>query len=294
VRQETQATTRATRPPARARIVLVLLALGLVLVVLRAPVLLFALTDPFRHGSNGGTLQVPASVTDDAVGAVHFEPRAPQQGPTVEETDGASEGRWGASPVRPEASGLLLQEIRGGWRVEAGGEEAAALAVIAAHAWADARTTTSPGSSGGAVVTVEAVERPGALHAVVTVLVSDASGLSRLAFPFTFEADGPRLAGAPWSLPPPAVERSPLGGTSIADPVLIEAARRALETIGISADRLAAVEATDGWPFIARLDDETAGHPWLRWHLDRFVVSGLPLHRSEEYTRAPTLRGVGP
>jgi len=295
MRRETPAPSPVSRSRARSRIGLVALAIPvvLVLITIRTPVALFALADPFRSGPTGEGGGSAGSVTGDVADGIP-DGRSPHPGTIVSETVSASDGRWGASPIRPGDSGLLLEEIRGGWRVEAGGEEAAALAVIAAHDWADARTTASDGSSGGAIVVVEAVERPGALHAVVTLLIRTASELHRLAFPITFGADGPVLAGTPWPLPPPSASMLPLTGAAIGDPELLAAARRALEAVGISGDRLIAVEATDGWPFIARLDDEAAGHPWLRWHLDRFVVSGLPLHRSGEFTTGTTLRGVEP
>lgn len=200
-------------------------------------------------------------------------------------------GRWGNAPDRPGGLGLLLEEYRGGWRVEGGTEEAAALAVIAAHAWADVRRRTSgtaPGSADeeatGTVVAVEAVERPGAHHAVVTVLVAPdgaVGALHRIAIPLMMGPAGPSLAGAPWSLPAPDVRSTPSVGTPIADPELIASARRALDAAGLPGDRLVTLEATDGWPFIARLDDGDAAHPWLRWHLDRFVIAGLPLARTE-------------
>jgi hypothetical protein len=178
--------------------------------------------------------------------------------------------------------------MRGGWRVESGNEEAAALAVIAAHAWADARrpdTTSSigDGPATGAIVVVEAVERPGAHHAVVTVLVAPdgaAGPLHRIAVPVVIGALGPVLAGIPWLLPAPVLDTRTIVGTPVGDPELIASARRALDVVGLPGDRLVALEATDGWPFIARLDDAAGAHPWLRWHLDRFVVTGLPLVRT--------------
>jgi len=196
-------------------------------------------------------------------------------------TSDVPEGRWGAPPARPATTALLLEELRGGWRVEPGVEEAAALAVLAAHAWADAhevRAGAEPTGRTGAIVTVEAVERPGAHHAVVTLLVVREDGPHRIAVPVLMGAGGPRLAGGPWSLPAPHTGRVDLRGTPTGDADLLAAARRALEEVGIPGERLAALEVTEGWPFIARLDDDSVGHPWLRWHLDRFVVAGLPLN----------------
>lgn len=202
---------------------------------------------------------------------------------------GAPTGRWGSPGERPPVPGLRVEELRGGWRVEAGAEEAAALGVIAGHAWAhaDAATGRAPGATGavpgadaGAVVTLEAVERPGTGHAVVTVLVATTERVQRLAVPVTFGATGPVIAGPPWVLPSPSTDAEVLTGTPIGDEVLIAAAREALDLAGFDASRLVALEVTDGWPFIARLADDREGHPWLRWHLDRFVVTGLPLDRA--------------
>jgi hypothetical protein len=209
------------------------------------------------------------------------------------------EGRWGAPPVRPATGAILLEEWRAGWRVEPGVEEAAALAVIAAHAWADARAMHAGGSGSvgagalGTIVTVEAVERPGALHAVVTLLVADADELHRIAVPVLLGTMGPRLAGPAWSLPAPRSDAIDLRGTPTGDTDLLDAARRALEGIGIPGERLVALEVTDGWPFIARLDGHGAGHPWLRWHLDRFVVAGLPLNAGGQEYRLATPEGGG-
>jgi len=220
------------------------------------------------------------------------------RGDDEQEGDGGSPGRWGTPAPRPDTTSIMLEELRGGWRIQGGIEEAAALAVVAGHAWAEstarsgpqgARRTSGVGDEGGAsmdtaatgvtgtVVTVEAVERPGALHAVVTLLVAADGALHRLAVPVLLDADGPSLAGPAWTLPAPDAAPRTVIGMPIGDIVLLEAARSALETVGIDGERLVALEATDGWPFIARLDDDTTGHPWLRWHLDRFVVAGLPL-----------------
>lgn len=277
------------------RLLVVMLSVTLVAVVLRSPQSVLSIvgapapTDRHDAGGRAAPVPMPGDIAVDTVprsvtGASGGGHDIADRSITALRGDGA-DGRSGASQVRPGGLDILLEELRGGWRVEAGAEEAAALAVIAAHAWADARdasgsasgTSRRSGTGQGVIVTVEAVERPAALHAVVTLLVVVGHDLHRIAVPIAFGATGPALAGAPWSLPPPTALPSDLSGTAIDDPELIDAARRALEAVGIDGQDLVALEATSGWPFVARLADDTRGHPWLRWHLDRFVVSGLPL-----------------
>lgn len=189
---------------------------------------------------------------------------------------------------------LRLEEVRGGWRMEAGVEEAMALASVSGHLWARSHLTAQGGSVDAApVVVVEAVERPGTDDVVVTLLIAPlahadrstgaaTSELIRLGVPVRLGPEGAALAGAPWRLPAPRLGLLPqeLQGSAVVDTLLLDAARHALERVGIDGRRLTALEATDGWPFIARLDDtaQGTGHPWLRWHVDRFVVAGLPLH----------------
>ena len=292
--------THPTRSPAPAgarrrwrRVAVIVLAVALATVVLRSPLSVLTLIGTASPQDPPVPDDGPLDSVDDIV------PRRAGDGgdPTIaaegSPSGDVSDGRWGAAPVRPGGLDIMLEELRGGWRVEGGAEEAAALGVIAAHAWADARSGRTAVSDAGAVsgtglgarseeragaiVTVEAVERPGALHAVVTLLVADGRGLHRIAVPIVFAAEGPAVAGEPWRLPAPVVTEPDVVGDAVDDPELLAAARSALETIGIPGGRLLALEATDGWPFIARLDDEMDGDPWLRWHLDRFVVSGLPL-----------------
>ena len=278
----------------RQRRVLLLLALGLLLTVsvLRSPLDVLALltpraTDPGEQDAHSmsrveGDVATRSDVEAGGTPATDAGPGTAQAAPdsTQEHADGHADGRWGAPGSRPTAS-LFLEELRGGWRVESGIDEATALAVVAGHAWAARRglVTRGPGGSGGAIVTVEAVERPGALHGVVTLLIASESPLvlTRLAVPVHLTPGGPAVAGAPWPLPSPTLTDRPLPGTPIGDEQLLAAARQALERIGIPGERMVALETTDGWPFIARLDDDTDGHPWLRWHVDRFVVAGLPL-----------------
>jgi hypothetical protein len=208
--------------------------------------------------------------TQDARGAREAGPGVPAQ-------DG---------PARPVLDGLVLREVRGGWRVAPGVEEAAALALLVGHAWRPASPAGGDdvgGTSQLRIVVIEAVEQPGPGAAVITLLIAP-EGLTggatvhRVAVPVLIGEDGAALGGSPWELPPPVHGRRELSGAATDDPDLLRSARLALDAVGLDGSSLIALEATDGWPFIART---VAGpHPWLRWHVDRFVVTGLPLHRA--------------
>lgn len=273
----------------RRRRLMVLMGLALVAVVLRSPLSVLTVLGAPESDARPVAGSDPLHFPEPSDAVIATVPR----GASTAATDGREPSR---TPIGLDAPDVMVEEFRGGWRVEAGAEEAAALAVITAHAWADARsappsatefavgTDVGAGPStgvrmngSGAIVAIEAVERPGALYAVVTLLVAIGPDTHRIAVPVSFGPDGPAVAGPPWPLPAPSATARTLTGTPIGDPELIDAARRALEMVGIPGGRLVSLEATDGWPFIARLDDATEGHPWLRWHLDRFVVSGLPL-----------------
>ena len=267
-------------------------ALGLLLVVaalavLRAPELVLG---PFTDG--GG----PSATTPDGAPATPGT-SGDADGPPDGDGTAAAGPTSSAAPATPPAEGssaglpstgstgrpTVVAQTRGGWRSEAGAGEAAALAVQAAHRWPDpdgAVGAVEGQARPGRVVTVEAVERPGGRHAVVTLLVTTAGRLGRFAVPVRFGDDGPVLAGPAWPLPAPALTTAPISGEATGDTVLLAAARRALGAAGIDGARMTALEVTDGWPFIARLDD--GGAAWLRWHLDRFVVAGLPLARAGE------------
>lgn len=220
-------------------------------------------------------------------------------------TDGSAAPTTAAVPGDGPGSGLHVVEVRGAWRDGEDLGTAVALAVLAgtAHVAADSPRGAVP------AVAVEAVERPGSGAVVVTLLLApppsggtDAvpTAATRLAVPLRLGADGFRLAGTPWRLEgvPMTPEAPP--GRPISDPELIAAARTALDGAGFDGAALRRLDATDGWAFTTRLatDGATAGPaedttdpaagvagPWLRWHVDRFVVAGLPLSRAAGWER---------
>lgn len=263
----------ATSSSGTGRVALIVGAVALLLlVVLRSPAdVLGALMWGVRTSQ-----PADAQTSTEAVGSV--PPGVTTSGGTGSASDADDEGaagRWGATAPRPTTE-LLVEELRGTWRVGPGIEEAVALAVVAAHRWAvDAVTGAGERGGGGVIVTVEAVERPGAHHGVVTLLVAVGPDLHRIAQPVRLDTAAPVLAGPPWRLTAPELRVVEVEGSAIGDAELIAAAGRALTQAGLPGERLTALEVTEGWPFIARLDD--ADDVWLRWHIDRFVVPGLPL-----------------
>jgi hypothetical protein len=301
-------TDRLPRVVASVAIVLVLLSL----VVLDPGRLLTRTFRPEPAPSAPGNVErlASAGMGEMTAGAVDAGPsRTGPLGSGDVESDatGADVDRWGSTSTRPTAdvAALRLEELRGGWRVAAGVEEAMALASISGHLWARSNLTAQGGSVGGTpVVVVEAVERPGTHDVVVTLLIappvaqdrtgtaasdpaggpssSTSSELVRLGVPVRLGPDGAVLAGKPWPLPSPArgLILQELRGSPVVDIELLAAARRALEQVGIDGTRLTMLEATDGWPFIAHLEGTApgTGNPWLRWHVDRFVIAGVPLH----------------
>ena len=237
----------------------------------------------------------PTTPTGGADPAADDGPRSPTPTPVPDAAPGgptsgpAEVARAGDTDAPP--ADLRLVELRGGWRDREDLATAVALAVLVGTAHADA--------VGGTHVAVEAVEQPGPDAAVVTLLVAprrpadpDAPRTVRLAVPVRTGAGGVRVAGDPWTLPGPRLDPDPPTGRPVTDPALVEAATAALTSAGFDASGPVALEATDAWPFIARLDGGTAATGptvvWLRWHLDRFVVAGLPLQSA-----AGTGQGTG-
>ena len=203
-------------------------------------------------------------------------PASPSAGPAPTATPSAPDDD-------PTAGDLRLVELRGGWRDGEDLGTAVALAALVGAAHVDDGGRVAP------QVAVEAVEQPGPDAAVVTLLVrprgtgdGDAAASVRLAVPVRTGATGVRIGGTPWRLPGPRLDPDPPVGRPVTDPALLEAAGDALVRAGFDGAALTALEATDAWPFVAHLEGTARGTApttvWLRWHLDRFVVTGLPLH----------------
>jgi len=293
----------------RLRTVLALLVVLVLLGALRSPAEVLArFRLPGTEAPSLGSVISPEGARYDLVDRDDRD-GDPGQGQARSDVPDEASGVDGPAASAPRNDDVWLQEVRGGWRLEAGVEEAAALAVLAGHAWARALPATdatargvpqAPAERSEPMVVVEAVERPGPFAAVVTLLVAPGGAnddlatltagseqLVRLAVPVLIGSDGATLGGAPWELPPPTASARPLDVTTVTDPDLVRSARRALEAIGIDGERLVTLEATEGWPFVARLDTfgTPAGDPWLRWHLDRFVVAGIPLQRTNGSSR---------
>lgn len=173
-------------------------------------------------------------------------------------------------------AGVRVTEVRGGWRLEDGLETAAAVGLLTATAWAAASVTGDHAPT----VVLEAVESPGPGAAIVTALMVSVGergpGTQRVVVPISVTRDGAVRAGTPWVLPGPALAPYRPEAVAVTDPGLVAAARRALDDVGIDGTSLETLEATEGWAYLTRLSGVGDG-PWLRWHLDRFVVTGVPL-----------------
>jgi hypothetical protein len=292
-----------------------------VLALLLRPAAPTPITDPLAHelapaegdgsparfpGTAPGTTRAP----DDAPDVT--SPRDPSAGSHGTGADG-TEGEAGtgptASPVPdagsvPEEGGWWSTEQRGNWRLAPGDGATAAIATAVGRAWltevAPRLEVTGIEPAGARTyaehLAVEAVERPAAGAAVVTllavVLYADAehtAEVQRVAVPIAETPDGPRPAGSPWRLPAPDLTVTPLDASPVDDPPLVLEALEALEAAGFGEGRpleVTTLERTDGWPWVAhvRISDTEAGADprwegsvWLRRHLDGFALSGVPL-----------------
>jgi hypothetical protein len=314
--------------PRRARPVLLALASVPWLVVIALLVL------PGRMGS-GDPAPGPAGAADpteatqgDDRRSTAAETRAdtPLAGAEGERQDGGSDGVGdgnGTDTTGPagdvqlpdELLALQGREVRGGWRVAAGPEEAVALAVVAGRAWLtgvepvlELGFDPQPHPNGGYAehLVVESVEQPAADALVVTLVavVLDVGGGSpevrRLAVPLAATSDGPRLAGSPWELPPPVLDQVTLPRETSTDPADLDAARMALASAGLTDLDLVALHRTAGWPVIAEVTTGAADRThevWLRPHLEGFVVSGTTLagaSATEPTSAAASEQGADP
>lgn len=254
-----------------------------------------------------------------AVGAIASGPHlaaigsfgtAPTPGAGPRPTGAAAAARAAApgSVTEPApAATLLVEELRATWRLTGGLEEAAALGVIVARRRALAGR--APGTDDPVFAVLEAIERPAGDAVVVTVLVDvgpvgvaaggapapDAAGMGgppgagtqivRVAVPLVVGDDGPQLAGEPWTLPAPRLAVLAPAATPLDDARLVASARLALVRAGLAPDEDPELGRTSSWPVIATATIDGRPHDvWLRWHLDRFVVAGLPLDRGSART----------
>jgi hypothetical protein len=250
----------------------------------------------------------PDHRADDPIGQTgqHAPPDAPPVDRAAEAPAGnptADAGVAEQAPRQPGPGGDVItlegHERRGRWRVEAGAEEAVALAVVAGRAWltgvepvldlglGPAQQEAGGGGGYAEHLVVEAVEQPAPDAVVVTLVavVLDAEGTSppavrRLAIPVASTPEGPRLAGSPWDLPPPILDRVVLARQTTTDATDLEAARSALAAAGLTELDLVALHRTGGWPVIAEVTTpgtDVTREVWLRRHLGGYVVAGTTL-----------------
>jgi hypothetical protein len=256
-------------------------------------------------GGDEPSFAAPEAGWQDAAGAgAAAEPpdagavaEPPDAGAAAEPPDAAAaEGPPGAD------EDLLLLEQRGRWRVAAGAEEAAALAVVVARAWLTdheprlAIVDLEPPEVGRYAehLVVEAVEATAPELTVVTLLAVLLDGqdeltttVRRVAVPIALDARGARPAGPPWWLPGPDLTPAPPPTRPVEDAADLLAAVEALQAAGyedVTLDRLedlggaaAAATVTARTPDGERLD----GPVVLRRHVDRYVVAGDVLARAE-------------
>ena len=249
----------------------------------------------------------PAAGTDGTAGAeaaTSEHPDAHEETDTRSDTDVQAE--TDELPDDALAQSLRIAELRGDWRVNAGVEEAAALAVVAARAWLTGvdpvldDLPTAGGDGYAEHLVVEAIEHPGADAAVVTVVgvILDSNGqnpsVQRVAVPIVFTEAGPQPGGEPWALAAPSLEPAEPARTAHNDPDAEVAAAEALEAADLG--QLVALYETDGWPVIAEVatdtgDEDDTADVWLRPHLDGFVVAGTTLTPPES---DPGVTGAAP
>lgn len=198
--------------------------------------------------------------------------------------------------------GLVLLEQRGRWRVEAGAEEAAALAVVVARAWLTdheprlsiAELATPDVGRYAEHLVVEAVEATTPELTVVTLLAVLLDGqdeltttVRRVAVPIALDARGARPAGSPWWLPGPDLTPAAPPTRPVEDAADLLEAVEALQAAGYEDVTLERLEDLGGAAAVATVTARTPdGEPHdgpvvLRRHVDRYVVAGDVLTRAE-------------
>jgi hypothetical protein len=233
--------------------------------------------------ADGSATDLDASGTHDA-------------GPGARDVDPGTPDEPGSAPQGPP--GWEIAALQGAWRATPGDGATAALATAIARAWLTGvrpvlriEGLEPPASTTYAEhLVVEAIERPAAGAAVVTVLAvlldTDDGGaigdsrLARLAVPVVEDADGPHPGGAPWPLPGPGLSLRAPATVEVTDTAVRDRALEALHLAGYEGAELLTLEVGDGWPWVARFQPPDGTGPsmvWLRRHLERFVVTGLPL-----------------
>jgi len=253
-------------------------------------------------------LLLPEGPADDPTavageGSVPDAAADPAPVPTPPEEDGS-----GPKPLAPEPTPvvdegvLILEELRGQWRVAPGEEEAVSLALTVARA---SLTGIGPRLDLAGIepdpttyaehLFVEAVERPSSDAAVVTVLavvlVDEPPGqtrmeLRRLAVPIAMTADGPRPVSAPWPLRAPDLTPFEPVLEPVTDEAMEAAAASALAAAGLGDHTIESLETAPGWPVVARLSGGDGPRTvWLRHHVGGLVVSGTTLADHAEGTR---------
>ncbi|MFA9445096.1 hypothetical protein [Egicoccus sp. AB-alg6-2] len=192
---------------------------------------------------------------------------------------------------------LHVEQLRGGWREMPGDGATVVVALAVARAWltglgpqlhVDVLGPRQPDHYAEHLV-VEAIERPAAGAAVVTLLavMLDASDegqahLRRVAVPVDESGLQPQPAGQPWPLPVPAFTVTSPAVTDELDEAFRPAAEEALTAAGFTDFELRGLQRTAGWPVLASVrtsgpDGDEDHVVWLRRHVNEFVVAGLPL-----------------
>jgi len=271
--------------------------------------------DPSRAGATHGDHE-PGSDTGPPGEAAADDPAPDDPAPDDPAPDDpareTTDPEVAASDPPGQTVTLEGRELRGRWRVEAGPEEAVALAVVVGRAWLTGvepvldlgLDPSTRGDSGYAEhLVVEAVEHPASDALVVTLVavMLDTDGGSpavrRLAVPIAMTPEGARLAGTPWDLPPPVLDRITLARETTTDEGDLDAARAALLAAGLTEPDLVALHHTGGWPVIAEVatpGTDLTHEVWLRRHHDGFVVAGTTLAGARTTTEQGAAAATAP